>query len=328
MRVPVHVPPRDARRFDVVGFGVNSFDLIASLAAYPGPNAKAEIRQLEGRPGGQVATAMVGCARLGCRTRYVGRLGNDGYGDEGIESLRREGVDTSCAERVPDATSHFSLVVVDESKSARTVLWHRSPGLWWRADDVPRAAIQEGRLLHVDCFEREAAVRAAEHARAAGMATSIDVEQVGPGIEALLEQMDVIIAAEAFPSAMTGIDDVPKALADLARRFPRAAVVCVTLGEKGSLARCGGTEIQTPGFPIDCVDSTGAGDIFRAGFIARWLQRGEAAELEDVLRYANAAAAINCRALGARGAIPSMKDVDDLLHSNHSGGHKARPYSL
>jgi sulfofructose kinase len=315
MKIPVQLPPRDARRFDVVGFGVNSFDLIAAVSAYPGPDAKGEIHQLEGRPGGQIATAMVGCARLGCRASYVGRFGTDGYADEGIESLRRATVDTSSVERVHGATSHFSLVIVDESRSARTVLWHRSPGLWWRPDDVPRATIQEGRLLHVDCFEREAAMRAAEHARAAGMATSIDVEQVGPSIELLLDQMDIIIAAETFPSAMTGIDDVPKALADLARRFPRAGVVCVTRGEKGSLARCGGVEIQSPGFVVDCVDSTGAGDVFRAGFIARWLQRGEAAELEDVLEYANAAAALNCRALGARGAIPSMRDVDDLLHS-------------
>jgi sugar/nucleoside kinase (ribokinase family) len=83
------------------------------------------------------------------------------------------------------------------------------------------------------------------------MATSIDVEQAGAGIDALLDTMDIIIAAEAFPSAMTGIDNVSKALADLARRFSRAAVVCVTLGEQGSLARCGGTEIRTPGFRVD-----------------------------------------------------------------------------
>src|SRR5262249_20109140 len=127
--------------------------------------------------------------------------------------------------------------------------------------------------------------------------------------------MDIIIAAEDFPRAMTRIDDTSKALAALARRFPRAAVVCVTLGDRGSLARCEGVEIQTPGFAVDCVDSTGAGDIFRAGFLARWIQQGEAAELEDVLRYANAAAALNCRAIGARGAIPTPREVDDLLHS-------------
>lgn len=316
MRLPVRLLPRDARPFDVVGFGVNSFDLIASVEAYPGPDAKAEIRQLQGRPGGQVATAMAGCARLGCRTRYIGRVGADGHGGEGIESLRREGVDTSCVERVDGATSHFSLVVVDESRHARTVLWHRSPGLWWRPRDVPDAAVREGRLLHVDCFEPDAAMQAVEAARASDMATSIDVEHAGPGVEALLERMDVIIAAEACPSALTGIDDVSKALADLAKRFPLAAVVCVTLGARGSLARCRGVEIRTPGFPVECVDSTGAGDIFRAGFLARWVHQGEAAELEDLLRYANAAAAINCRALGARGAIPSARDVDDLLHSN------------
>lgn len=315
MRIPVSLPARDARRFDVVGFGVNSYDLIASVAEYPGPDAKAQIRRLEGRPGGQVATAMAGCARLGCRARYIGRFGSDNYGERGIDSLRHEGVDVSYAPQVDDATSHFSLVIVDEARRARTVLWHRSPDLWWPIEDVPSDGIQKGRLLLVDCFEREAAARAARYAREVEMATVIDVEQPGPRIETLLDEMDVIIAAESFPRAMTGVDDVSGALAALARAFPRAAVVCATLGERGSLARCEGVEIQTPGFAVNCVDSTGAGDIFRAGFIARWLQQGEAAELDDVLRYANAAAALNCCALGARGAIPSAGDVEDLLHS-------------
>src|SRR5262244_3281088 len=104
MKIPVQLPARETRPCDVVGFGVNSFDLIASIRQYPGPDAKVEIQRLEGRPGGQVATAMVGCARLGCRARYVGRFGADAYGDEGIESLRREGVDTAYTTRVKDAT--------------------------------------------------------------------------------------------------------------------------------------------------------------------------------------------------------------------------------
>lgn len=299
----------------MVGFGVNSFDLLASVAAFPKPNSKAEIRTLEPRPGGQVATAMVGCTRLGCRARYVGRFGSDQYGQEGIDSLRREGVDVTAAQRMPGSTSHFSLVLVDEERGERTVLWHRDPRLWWAADDIPREAIQEGRALHVDCFEPEAATRAGAFAREARMATVIDVEQASAGVDALLSQMDVIIAAEDFPRALSGITETTAALDALASRFPRAAVVCVTLGERGSLARCGGVEIRTPGFPVSCVDSTGAGDMFRAGFIARWLQYGETAELEDVLRYANAAAALNCRALGARGAIPDAREVDDLLHS-------------
>src|SRR5581483_3101569 len=95
-------------------------------------------------------------------------------------------------------------------------------------------------------------------------------------------------------------------------RESRAPFVCVTLGREGSLARCGGREIRTPGFPIDCVDSTGAGDVFRAAFVAGCL-RSPDGDIEDVLSYANAAAALNCRALGARGALPTAREVEDFM---------------
>jgi sulfofructose kinase len=93
-----------------------------------------------------------------------------------------------------------------------------------------------------------------------------------------------------------------------------APLVCVTLGSKGSLARCGGREIRTPGFDVQCVDTTGAGDVFRGGFAAACLRYPDAG-LEDVLAYANAAAALNCRALGARGALPCADEVEHLLRS-------------
>ena len=97
----------------------------------------------------------------------------------------------------------------------------------------------------------------------------------------------------------------------MAREF-EAPLVCMTLGEEGSLARVAGREIRTPAFAVDCVDSTGAGDAFRGGFAAACLLSPDA-DLEDVLRYANAVAALNCRALGARGGLPTADEVNRLL---------------
>ena len=139
----------------------------------------------------------------------------------------------------------------------------------------------------------------------------IDVERVRPGIGDLLEHIDVIIAAEEFPTELTGHDEVGRALETIAREFP-VAVVCVTLGEQGSLARVGGQEIRTRGFAVDCVDTTGAGDAFRGGFAAGCLQDPQG-HIDDVLAYANAVAALNCRALGARGGMPTSREVEQLL---------------
>ena len=144
------------------------------------------------------------------------------------------------------------------------------------------------------------------------MPTIIDVEKVRPGIGELLQHIDVLIAAEDFPTALTGYEDVGRALEAMAVEYPTARVVCATLGAAGSLARCNGREIRTPPFQVDCVDSTGAGDAFRGGFAAACLLM-PAADLEDVLAYANAVAALNCRALGARGGLPTAGEVDHLL---------------
>jgi sugar/nucleoside kinase (ribokinase family) len=104
-----------------------------------------------------------------------------------------------------------------------------------------------------------------------------------------------------------------------------AAVVCVTMGAEGSLTRAGGREIHTPAFSVDCVDSTGAGDVFRGGFAAACL-RWPDGELEDALTYASAVAALNCRSLGARGGLPTPEEVDRLLATGRGnvGGRPGR----
>jgi sugar/nucleoside kinase (ribokinase family) len=97
----------------------------------------------------------------------------------------------------------------------------------------------------------------------------------------------------------------------MAREYD-ARLVCVTLGAEGSLARCGGREIRTPALHVDSVDSTGAGDAFRGGFAAGCL-RAPGGEIEDALLYANAVAGLNCRALGARGGMPTAAEVEGAL---------------
>ncbi|MEQ1728625.1 MAG: carbohydrate kinase family protein, partial [Vicinamibacterales bacterium] len=114
-------------------------------------------------------------------------------------------------------------------------------------------------------------------------------------------------------AALTGYGDQGRALAAIAAEY-RAPIVAVTLGDEGSLALCGGREIRTPSFPVTCVDSTGAGDAFHGGFVAACLRKPDG-ELEDVLAYANAVAALNCRGLGARGGLPTPAEVNAMLMS-------------
>jgi sugar/nucleoside kinase (ribokinase family) len=314
MRIPFAVPGPDGRAFDVVGLGENSVDYVAVATTHPAPNTKQRLEQFACLPGGQVATAIVACARLGWRTRYVGRFGDDAAGRLSRESLTAEGVDITAARTVPGATNRLAVVLVDARTGERTVLWHHDPALRMDPiDDVPRAAAVSGRLLLVDCEDIPAATVAATVARQAGIPTIVDIEDVHPGTDTLLRQIDAIIAAEEFPSALTGHADLGRALEAIEREY-RAPLLCATLGADGSLARCGGREIRTPPFTIECVDSTGAGDVFRAGFASGCLRWPEG-DIETVLAYANAAGALGCRALGARGGLPTVGEIDHLLQA-------------
>jgi sugar/nucleoside kinase (ribokinase family) len=308
--------PRADAAFDVVGLGLNSIDLVAVVSEHPPPNSKQRLERVERMPGGQVATALSVCARLGWTASYIGRFGDDDLGRLSRDSLTDVGIDISGSATVQGATNQFAVVLVDNRSGERTVLWHRHPGLTIDSRAVARDIVTAGRVLIVDCHETQAAAQAARLARAAGMLTIVDVEKVRPDIGALLAHIDAIIAAEQFPTEYTGYSSPGRALEALADQF-RAPLVCVTLGKEGSLARCGGREIRTPAFTVACVDSTGAGDAFRGGFAAGCLRAPEG-ELEDALSFANAVAALNCRRLGARGGIPTTEEVEQLLYASRN----------
>jgi sulfofructose kinase len=305
------VLPAADRPFDVVGLGQNSVDLVAVLPEFPANNSKHRIQRFARLPGGQVASAMVCCARLGCRARYIGRFGDDELGGIGLSSLLAEGVDLGAAGIVHGASTRFAIILVDGRSGDRTVLWERDPRLAETPDTVPAAVVSSARALLVDCDDVEASVAAARIARANGVVTVIDVEAPVPGLDDLLPLIDVIIASEGFPERYTGAATADEALATLAARFD-PAMVCVTLGPGGSHALVAGRAVRTPAFPVTCVDSTGAGDAFRGGFIAALLRFGWS-DADLLLRYANAVAALKCRKPGAREGLPRAAEVDALL---------------
>jgi sugar/nucleoside kinase (ribokinase family) len=237
---PVFAAPHGARSFDVVGLGQNSVDLLAVLNSFPRSNTKHRIEKFARLPGGQVASAMVCCARLGWRARYVGRFGSDEIGALGLASLTSEGVDVSATQQV-DSPTRFAMVLVDARTGDRTVLWDRDPRLVIRPGDIGQDVWASARALHVDCEDIPAATEAARIARSNGALTVIDVEAVLPGVPALLRHIDIIVASEGLPEKLTGHHDTGTALAAMAREYG-PAVACVTLGNAGSLAICQGRE--------------------------------------------------------------------------------------
>jgi sugar/nucleoside kinase (ribokinase family) len=300
----------DARPWDVAVFGENSLDFVARLGDTPSFAGKQVLAGFDTFPGGQGATAAVGCARLGARVGYIGVFGADAWAETARVTLAREGVDLVAIER-PDARSRVAVILVDPS-GERSVYEHRDPGL--TLDDPSRVvdAALRGRVVLVDGADIAASIAVARAARQSGAGTVVDLDRSGPQAVTLLREIDVIILPEALACALGQSSDLPRALEDIARQFAPMAVVA-TLGDRGSLAMVSGRIVSTAGFAVEVTDTTGAGDAFRAGFCAAWAAAGPETEVEALLEFANATAALNCRSVGAQTGLPTCAAVEDLV---------------
>jgi sulfofructose kinase len=303
--------PGGAKAVDVVGLGENSVDLVAVAPRFPRPDTKQRLSGLAPLVGGQAATAMVACARLGWRARYLGGVGDDEDGRRVTASLEEAGVDVQVLVR-PGVSTRRALVLVDERTGRRAILEHRDAAVALRVEELDPALVTSGRLLLLDARDLALSCAAARLARAAGIPVVLDVEEPAAGLEELLRLVDVIVAAGAFPTRMTGARTPGAALRRLAA-LSGAPVVIATLGPEGSLAWLDGREARTPGFRVLVVDTTGAGDAFRGGLIAAWLGAGRVVRPLALLAYANAVAALNCRALGAQTALPTRAEIDAFV---------------
>jgi sulfofructose kinase len=297
------------QKVDLVGVGLNATDTVIPLSTYPARGSKTEYTTVSTLPGGQVATTVVACQHWGLRTRYIGKLGDDLAATLHREAFSHAGVETRIL-TVPGGASAQSLILVD-AQGERTVLIRRDPEarLSLRPTDLDRDSIINARALHVDGYDTEAAILAATWARAAGIPVIADLDELYPNVETLLDNVDYLIVSRDFPSRLTSEPDLEQALRKMHRRYS-CRLAAATLGEQGVLAFDGTRLLHTPAFCVPVVDTTGAGDIFHAGFIYALLADWP---LDRQLEFACAAAALNCTAVGARGGIHSLDDIANLI---------------
>jgi sulfofructose kinase len=315
----IGIPLPFGKPFDVVGVGLNAVDHLCTVPEFPAFNSKTQMAGYTCQPGGQVATAMVALQRWGCRTAYIGSFGDGIIGQLSRRSLAEEGVDIAGAVQRVGVANQMAVILIDHASGERTVLMHRPAALALRPEELRRDLVVAGRVLHLDGFDLDAALTAAGWARAAGVPTVVDVDTRSDGIERLLAATDVVIVSQDFATELTGAGDVDVAIDRLAAST-RAPLIAITLGAAGVIARRDTTTFRAPAYAVRCVDTTGAGDVFHAGFIFGMLQDWS---LEDTLQFANAAAALKCTRVGGRPGIPTVEAAQSLV-ARSGGGIAAR----
>jgi sulfofructose kinase len=296
-----------ASKVDLVGVGLNATDTVIPLSNYPVRGSKVEYSSSTVLPGGQVATTVVACQQWGMSTRYVGKIGDDAAAILHREAFSRAGVESHLIP-APGCVSQQSLILVDPT-GERTVLTSRDEALTLHPSDLQREWITSARALHVDGFDTEAAILATTWAREAGIPVIADLDELYPHVEDLIANVDYLIVSRDFPSRLTSETDLEQALRKMQRRYD-CRLAAATLGQEGVLAWDGKQLLHTPAFCVPVRDTTGAGDIFHAGFIYAMLQDWP---LDRQLEFACAAAALNCTAVGARGGIHPLGDIANLI---------------
>jgi sugar/nucleoside kinase (ribokinase family) len=297
--------------FDVIGFGENAVDYLIVVPEYPKFDTKLQLTDYQQAAGGQVASAMVGLQRLGAKTMYVGRFGPDREGDFGLETLKKENINTHHCERVLNARTQVAFIFFDEKNGERTVIWNRDKKLAYGAHEAPIHVTQATKILHTDALDPPACLAMAKTAKKNGALISVDVDNVYKGLEKLLPHVDILISSNDFPHKLTGLEDERQALISIQNRYG-CTLIGKTKGKSGGLVYCDGVFLSAKAYdvPGGCRDTTGAGDAFHAGFLYGLLQ-GE--EIETSLKTANAVAALKCRSLGARTALPTKSELTQLL---------------
>jgi len=297
------------KSFDVVGVGLNATDTLLLLPKFPAYAGKVPFESEILSPGGQVASAMVACARLGLRVKYIGTLGDDERGRIQMESLRESGIDLADVEVRENCPNQTAYILIDQATGERTVLWKRPDCLRLAPESITPEKIACARLLHIDGHDTPAVARAAEIARRHEIPVTVDVDTIYHGFDQVLPNVDYLVASSEFPVQWTNERDPFKALETIRREY-RMRVAAMTLGAHGALALCDEGFVYSPAFVVNCVDTTGAGDVFHGAFCYAVLK---GMSTRDTLEFSNAMAALNCTALGARGRVGTVEQAKALM---------------
>ncbi|MDD1637465.1 MAG: PfkB family carbohydrate kinase [Methylococcaceae bacterium] len=293
---------------DVLCVGHASYDLSFTVAHHPTEDEKISAEGFVGCGGGPAANAAVTVSKLGLKSSFAGYLGQDIYGEKHYQELLEYGVHTDLVIRDTSPTPLSIVLVKPDGKRALINYKGETRALPSGTIDfssvIPKVVLFDGHEPHLSKF-------LLERTQHEGIPTLLDAGSVHEGTLALMEQVDYLVCSEKFARQFAG--DEETALARLAEVSP---AVVITLGERGLIWRRGQERGILSAFPINAIDTTGAGDAFHGAFAAAL---SSDMNWPDVLRYASAAGSLSCTKIGARSGLPSKEEHQALFEWRKNG---------
>ncbi len=292
----------------VAGIGQCCLDFITLIDAYPESDTKNEVLQWAEQGGGPVATALATLTRFLIPCRFAGVVGDDDAGFKILQSLLNARIDTTYLAEREGAVSQRAFIAVEKDNGRRTIFWQRPSGPALAPDEIDDEFFRGVKFLLLDGLMKDVSLAAARRAKALGIPVMLDAGRVRDGMLELASLCDYVVGSEEFARGLGWTGD-GTAFAETVREHGWGTTT-ITLGERGSYTYHGFRSVYVPAFPINVVDTTGAGDVFHGAYIAGILQGWD---LETVLYFASGAAALKCTVFGGRAGIPELPTLVTFL---------------
>jgi sugar/nucleoside kinase (ribokinase family) len=287
------------------------------VSAYPKPGEFMPVDEISLYTGGGAANTAVDLIKLGVSSALVGRVGTDGIGDFVVNALSQQGVDVTGVRRDSKLGTDCGIVLTTPD-GERSFIGAIGANTAVSASDIDWDELSKSKILHIGCammlpgFDSQP-VPVLKRAQELGLTISVDTACGSNGhwwetLSPYLPYTDLFLPSLKEAELLTGKSD-PQ---EMARIFldAGAKVVAVKLGEQGCFVCSRKEEYHVPPFRVSCIDATGAGDAFAAGFLAGWLQ---GLPLQETARLANAAGAMATTAMGAAAGIAGLDGIKALL---------------
>jgi len=303
---------------DILVVGSLNADLVVRVPRFPQPGETISGEGLKIIPGGKGANQAVAAARQGTSVAMLGRVGNDSFGPELMDNLKRNQVDSALVQVDPDSATGTAIIVVDASGQNNIIL---SAGGNGRVSplDVRDTSFSDYKLLLLQLeIPIETVLSAAQKAKEKGLRILLNPAPARPLPAELISLSDFILPNETELSLLTSqpVHDIASAEQAAKQLLAGGAQnVIVTLGPNGALIVSSKQVTHVNTYEVDVVDTTAAGDAFIAGFAARLLESdglpGDV--LTNAVRYGCACGALATTRFGAQPSLPTRADVENLL---------------
>jgi len=291
----------------VIGLGQACFDCLGTVPYYPPEDSKIEVNKLHFQTGGPVSTALITLSRLGISTSFIGSISDDYFGVEILKGLKNENIDTSFLKITSGFSSQFAFISINSNNQGhRNIFWRRSTAPFLSPDDINLLPFKNAKILHLDGLMIESSIEAAKQAKKMGIKVVIDAGTFREGFFNLIPFADYLITSEKFARSVVDKEEYsPQIALEILNKHTSGDIV-ITRGVKGSVGLINNSIITQKAYPVEAVDTNGAGDIYHGAYIFGITMGWES---NKCMRFASAVSAMKCEHVGFKNDILSVKKI-------------------